>query len=122
MKFDIRCFNDLGKCSYGTLKEYFDTEKDNIYLFDKNKGYNVKVEIKTIDDLLPFLWCEPSVQFCDNAEGTSKTFFGEKKPWWEYDFTSNTKETIEIVNHIEERKKDYIERIREVNKNLQEIG
>ena len=31
MIFTLDSFNDLGRCSFGTLKEKFDTEKDIIY-------------------------------------------------------------------------------------------
>ena len=39
MVFTLNCFNDLGRCAYGTLKESIDTEKDIIYL----KGNKVEI-------------------------------------------------------------------------------
>lgn len=53
MVFDLRSFNDLGKCSFGTMLSYFDTEKDEIYLNDD------KIEITKIEDLFPYLWAIP---------------------------------------------------------------
>mgnify|MGYP007032368840 FL=1 len=35
MKFNLKRFDDLGKCSYATLKDEYDTDKDIIYLDEK---------------------------------------------------------------------------------------
>lgn len=50
MIITLKSFKDLGRCSYGTLLDEFDTEKDIIRLNGK------KVEITKIEDLFPFLW------------------------------------------------------------------
>ena len=47
MIITLKNFNDLGRYSYATLKEIFDTEKDEI--FDNDK----KVEINSVVDLFP---------------------------------------------------------------------
>lgn len=73
MKISLKSFNDLGKCSYGTLKEVFDTEKEEIY-FNK-----VKVEINGIYDLEWFLWANPSV-VCGAGGKTKAYFYGNELP------------------------------------------
>ena len=50
MIFDLRSYRDLGRCSYATLKECFDTGKDHIHL-----GVE-EVTITRVEDLFPFLW------------------------------------------------------------------
>ena len=50
MIITLKAFRDLGRCSYGTLREVFDTEKDVIYDNDK------KVEVTCVEDLFPYLW------------------------------------------------------------------
>ena len=55
MIITLKAFRDLGRCSYGTLKETFDTERDVIYYNDK------KVEVTCVEDLFPFLWQAPGV-------------------------------------------------------------
>lgn len=73
MKISLKSFNDLGKCSYGTLKEVFDTEKEEIY-FNK-----VKVEINGIDGLERFLWANPSVM-CLTGGKKKAYFYGNEQP------------------------------------------
>ena len=55
MKVSLKGYSDLGKCAYATLLDEFDSEKDEIRLNGKT------VEIKTIDDLFPFLWNIPGI-------------------------------------------------------------
>ncbi len=84
MVFTLNCFNDLGRCAYGTLKESIDTEKDIIYL----KGN--KVEINCLEDLFPFLWqasaMEGSCIDSNTKVRTSTAHFYSVKPWWHNDY------------------------------------
>ena len=76
MIFTLNCYNDLGECSYGTCRDTFDTEKDEIYLDDK------KVEITRLEDLFPFLWRSVSIGYHDNVKHVSVSRFYSTGPWW----------------------------------------
>lgn len=78
MIFTFEHYNDLGRCSYATLKESFDSEKDEIYLNEQ------KVEIKEIQDLFPFLWQSPGIAFHSN--GKSKAYFYSEGTHWHHDY------------------------------------
>ena len=69
-------YRDLGRCSYGTLKETFDTEKDVIY------DFNTKVEITCIEDLFPYLWQAPGISG-HTPKGTYAYFQGANTHWHE---------------------------------------
>ena len=78
MIITLKAFRDLGRCSYGTLKETFDTERDVIYYNDE------KVEVTCVEDLFPFLWQAPGVA-CHTPEGTVAHFHGTGTHWnWDY--------------------------------------
>lgn len=79
MIFTLKHYNDLGRCSYGTLKETFDTEKDEIYLNDE------KVQINSIEDLFPFLWQSPGISF-GNKDGKSIAYFSSEGTHWHHDY------------------------------------
>ena len=79
MIFTLKHYNDLGRCSYGTLKETFDTEKDEIYLNDE------KVQINSIEDLFPFLWQSPGISF-GNKDGKSIAYFSSQGTHWHHDY------------------------------------
>lgn len=55
MIFTLKAYRDLGRCSYGTLRETFDTDTDEIYLNSS------KIEVRKIEDLFPFLWQSPGI-------------------------------------------------------------
>lgn len=77
MIFNLKRFNDCGKCSYGTLRETFDTEKDLIFLEEK------KVEIKNLEDLFKFLWRIPGISYREKESGKSAAhFYGKNDAWW----------------------------------------
>lgn len=80
MKFNLKRFRDLGKCSYATLKEEFDTEKDVIYLEEK------PVQINNIEDLFPFLWRCPGIAFRERDSGKSAAHFWGKNDAWYKDY------------------------------------
>lgn len=78
MIITLKAFRDLGRCSYGTLKEIFDTERDIIYHNDE------KVEVTCVEDLFPFLWQAPSVSG-HTPEGTFAHFHGTGAHWdWDF--------------------------------------
>ena len=91
MIFTLKSYNDLGRCSYATLKDIFDTDKDEIFLDCK------KVEIKTIEDLFPFLWQSPGIAF--NSGGKSKSYFNSTGTHWHHDYDAS------IINCKNEIKK-----------------
>lgn len=86
MVFTLNCFNDLGKCSYGTLRESFDTEKDEIYLEDE------KVDITCIEDLFPFLWRSAGMAYYDNKTHKSVARFYGTTPWWHHRYKESVDE------------------------------
>ena len=78
MIITLKAFRDLGRCSYGTLKETFDTERDVIYCNDE------KVEVTRVEDLFPFLWQAPGV-LGHTPEGAFARFHGTGAHWnWDY--------------------------------------
>lgn len=93
MKFSLKGYNDLGKCAYATLMDEFDTEKDEILLMGK------KVEIKTIEDLFPYLWNIPGVEYHDNTKCISVASFCSPGTWWDHCYGES------IKNHGIELKK-----------------
>ena len=90
----LKNYNDLGRCSYGTLKDKFDSEKDKIYF----KGKLVK--INKVDDLFPFLWQQPGVS--GHCDGESTANFNSEGTHWHQDFDDAI---IESVNRQSAPKK-----------------
>jgi len=78
MIFSLRNYCDLGRCSLGTLRDHWDTEKDEIYLQGK------KVEINRIEDLFPFLW-QPAGSWCRDGDSTVSNF-GSEGTHWHHDY------------------------------------
>lgn len=78
MIFTLKNYSDLGRCSYGTLRDSVDTENDEIYLNGK------KVDIKTVEDLFPFLWQNPGVGV--HSCGRSTVSFSHTGTHWHDDF------------------------------------
>lgn len=78
MIFTLKNYSDLGRCSYGTLRDFVDTEMDEIYLNGK------KVDIKTVEDLFPFLWQNPGVG--GHSCGGSTASFSHTGTHWHDDF------------------------------------
>lgn len=67
-------YSDLGKCSFGTLLDDFDTELHDIYL---NGKY---IEIKKVEDLFPFLWQHAGVSTRNGDREISH--FSDEGTWW----------------------------------------
>ena len=95
MIFTLKHYNDLGRCSFGTLRETVDTEKDEIYLGDK------KVEIKNIEDLFPFLWQSPGC-WTRNGDHTISRFAVEGTHW-HLDFNPSLKRELANVARLEKK-------------------
>ena len=74
MIITLKAFRDLGRCSYGTLRETFDTERDVIYDNDK------KVEITKVEDLFPYLWQAAGISG-HTPDGTFAHFHGGDTHW-----------------------------------------
>ena len=83
MKFTLKAYNDLGRCSYGTLMDEFDTEKDEI--FDNDK----KVKVRTVEDLFPYLW--QSAGIAVHVDGKSRAYFHGPDTHWHRDFDESVK-------------------------------
>ena len=83
MKFSLKSFRDLGKCSYGTLLEEFDTEVDCIKMFKSFTTFETEdVKINSLEDLMPYLWAIPGVRTYDNVTHKSVAIFSSAEPWW----------------------------------------
>lgn len=78
MIYSLKNYRDLGRCSLGTLRDAWDTEKDEIYLDGK------KVEINRIEDLFPFLW-QPAGSWTRSGDHTVSNF-GREGTHWHHDY------------------------------------
>ena len=74
MKYTLKSYNDLGKCSYATLMEEFDPQRDKIFVS------GVEMKIDCLEDLFPFLWQSPSV-YSRNPDGSVAHFNGPGTHW-----------------------------------------
>lgn len=95
MIFTLKSFRDLGRCSYGTLKETFDTEKDVIY------DFNTKVEITCVEDLFPYLWQAPGISG-HTPKGSYAHFNGANTHWHE-DFDGSIRRCDIDVKKLEKK-------------------
>lgn len=106
MIFTLRNYRDLGRCSLGTLREVWNTEKDEIYLQGK------KVEINRIEDLFPFLW-QPSGSWCRNGDRTV-SHFNSEGTHWHHDYDSSVERSeADAGKYREKSDKAKSERARE---------
>ncbi|WP_405325694.1 hypothetical protein [Fibrobacter sp.] len=78
MKFTLKSYRDLGRCSMGTLLDEFDTEKDKVIENGK------EVPIRSVEDLFPYLWQSPGIAF--HSEGKNVSEFWCKGTHWHHDF------------------------------------
>src|SRR5574344_1246964 len=74
MKINLFGFSDCGKCSFGTLLDYYDTDDNLIYLDHK------EVKIEKVEDLFPFLWQHAGISIKDG--NITKSYFSYKGTWW----------------------------------------
>ena len=97
MKVCLSSFSDLGKCSYATLMDEFDSDRNIIRLDGK------RVEINTLDDLFQFLWNIPGAVSYDNVNHTSVADFYSTGTWWECRYTEDIKWYEKKINKLEKR-------------------
>lgn len=95
MIITLKAFRDLGRCSYGTLKETFDTERDIIYY------NNEKVEVTCVEDLFPFLWQAPGV--AGHTPDGSFAYFHGTGAHWDFDFNPSIARCKWDERHLEKR-------------------
>lgn len=95
MKFTLKSFNDLGRCSYGTLKDSFDTELDTIYYDD------VPITICRIEDLFPYLWQSPGIS--GHSQGKSFAIFYRHTTHWEDDYSTSIKSGKARIKTLESK-------------------
>lgn len=85
MIFTLKAYNDLGRCSYATLRDSIDTERDKIY----DDGKLVKIE--KLEDLFPYLWRQPG-EFAKDENGSNAFFHGSVTTHWHEEFDDTVKE------------------------------
>lgn len=101
MIFTLNSYRDLGRCSYGTLRNQFDTEKDEIYLND------YKIEVEKIEDLFPFLWQSEGVG--GYSDGKSFAYFSDMTTHWHRDLDGRIEEEANEIKKLKtkiEKSKD----------------
>lgn len=76
MKINLFGFSDCGKCSFGTLLDYYDTDNNLIYLDHK------EVKIEKVEDLFPFLWQHAGISTKDG--NITKSYFTNEGTWWHH--------------------------------------
>lgn len=76
MKINLFGFSDCGKCSFGTLLDYYDTDDNLIYLDHK------EVKIEKVEDLFPFLWQNAGISIKDR--NITKSYFTNEGTWWHH--------------------------------------
>jgi flagellar motility protein MotE (MotC chaperone) len=95
MIFTLKSYNDLGRCSFGTLRDIFDTEKETIYDND------VVVKIEKIEDLFPYLWQSAGVAV-HNGD-TAVSHFHGAGTHWHWDFDESIVEHEKLIKRIQKR-------------------
>ena len=81
MKFTLKAYRDLGRCSFGTLRESFDTDTEVIFLDGK------EITISKIEDLFPFLWQHPGCY--SGADGKTVSHFWSTGTHWHHDYDAS---------------------------------
>lgn len=95
MIFTLKAYRDLGQCSYGTLREMFDTEKDEIYLNSR------KIEVRKIEDLFPFLWQSPGIS--GRIGESSFALFQDRVTHWHRDFDESIEREERSIENLKKR-------------------
>lgn len=136
MIFNLKSFNDLGKCSMGTMLEEFDTEKNHIYItikeiesFSELSDSFVEVKIRSAGDLCKFLWCNPYLS-TGNSDGEMVYHFSSKPTeWWHNEWheliekykADIAKYETKLMKEKDDKKKEKIEaKLSYYRNNLQE--
>lgn len=84
-------YSDLGKCSFGTLLDDFDTELHDIYLAGKY------IEIKKVEDLFPFLWQHSGISVRNGDKEVSH--FSEEGTWWRHLYEGEIKKSDKKIQY-----------------------
>lgn len=84
MKIKLKSYNDLGRCSLGTLIDEFDTDTYEIHENGKT------IHVNSVEDLFPYLWQNPGIS---GHNGERKfAFFNDKGTHWHHDFDKSIKD------------------------------
>ena len=103
-------YNDLGKFCWPMMKETWNTDKDKVYLMDKN-WKSQEIPIFTLEDLVPFLWRQPFCETGGRDKPTTLTYFDRNpEPWWTLYPTSDN------YKWYKERRDEVLKELREENK------
>lgn len=95
MKFTLKHYNDLGRCSMGTLLDEFDTEEYEILLD------NEKVEINKVEDLFPFLWQSPGCYV--RRDGKQTSHFWTKGTHWHKDYDKSIDDGLKQLEKLKNK-------------------
>ena len=95
MKFTLKAYSDLGRCSMGTLLDEFDTDTYKILYRGK------EVTIRSVEDLFPYLWQTPGVAF--HSEGKHVADFWSKGTHWHHDFDDSILEYEKDIRKLEKK-------------------
>lgn len=99
MKINLFGFSDCGKCSFGTLLDYYDTDNNLIYLDRK------EVKIEKVEDLFPFLWQHASISIKDG--NITKSYFTNDGTWWHHLYDASVwKYDKKILYYMKKLKKE----------------
>ena len=95
MKFTLKAYRDLGRCSMGTLLDEFDTDTHKI--LDRGK----EVKIRSVEDLFPYLWQTPAVAF--HSAGKHVDDFCGTGTHWHHDFDDSILDYEKEIRKLEKR-------------------
>ena len=95
MKFTLKAYSDLGRCSMGTLLDEFDT--DTYKILDRGK----EVTIRSVEDLFPYLWQTPGVAF--HSKGKHVADFCGTGTHWHHDFDDSILEYERDIRKLEKK-------------------
>ena len=99
MKISLNSFSDCGKCSFGTLLDYYDTDDNLIYLDHK------EVKIEKVEDLFPFLWHNAGISIKDG--NITKSYFTYEGTWWHHLYDGSVwKYDKKILYYMKKLKKE----------------
>lgn len=120
MIYDLKNFNDLGKCSMGTLIETFNTDDYEIYLlkdgaeFSFEKDSFEKIEITCFDDLLELLWSNPALSHSNNETHKHTLYFSSKRTWYENYYGRVMNDSVDYLLKTKRRKREEIVRYADI--------
>lgn len=91
MIYNLKSYQDLGKCALGTLLDKWDTDIEEIYVFDPEStdifspsNYHL-VKINSLDDLFKFLWTIPTLitgRKDEDGVRHNTYYVSSLTPWW----------------------------------------